>query len=98
MKDTLRPGLTGRLEYVVPAERTVPHLLPEYEEFGALPEVLATGHLVGIVEWACLRALAKHLDDGEATRGVRIDISHDAPTPPGVPVTVDVELTRIEGR
>lgn len=58
MKPTLRPGLTGRLEYVVPAERTVPYLLPEAEEFTVLPEVLATGYLVGIVEWTCMLALA----------------------------------------
>lgn len=98
MKDTLRPGLTGRLEYLVPAGRTVPHLLPESKEFGALPDVLATGYLVGIVEWACMRALSGHLDDGEATLGVHVDISHDAPTPPGTLVTVDVELIRVEGR
>jgi len=89
LKDTLRPGLTGRLECVVPAERTVPRLPPETDEFSALPEVLATGYLEGIVEWTCMRALAGHLDDGEATLGVHIDISHHAPTPPGAPVTVD---------
>lgn len=83
MKQTLRPGLNGRLEYVVPPERTVPHLLPESEEFTALPEVLATGYLVGMLEWACMRALAGHLDEDEATLGVHIDASHEVPTPPG---------------
>lgn len=43
MNETLRPGLTGRLDYVVPAERTVPRLLPEADEFTVLPEVLTTG-------------------------------------------------------
>ncbi len=98
MKETLRPGLTGRLDYVVPAERTVPHLLPEVDEFTVLPAVLATGYLVGILEWTCLRALAGHLDDDEATLGVHVDISHEAPTPPGAPVTVEVELTAVDGR
>ena len=98
MKESLRPGLTGRLEYVVPAERTVPHLLPEADEFTALPEVLATGYLVGILEWTCLLALAGHLDDDEATLGVHVDITHEAPTPPGTPVTVEVELTAIDAR
>jgi fluoroacetyl-CoA thioesterase len=98
VKETLRPGLTARLEYVVPAERTVPHLLPEAAEFTALPDILATGYLVGIVEWACIRAVAEHLDAGEQTLGVHVDITHDAPTPPGTTVTVEVELTGVEGR
>jgi fluoroacetyl-CoA thioesterase len=61
MKTTLHPGLTARLDYVVPAERTGPHLLPEAAEFAALPDVLATGYLVGIIEWACMRAVNEHL-------------------------------------
>lgn len=45
-----------------------------------------------------MRALAGHLDDGEATFGVHVDVSHGAPTPPGTPITVEVELTEVEGR
>ena len=82
----------------MPAERTVPHLLPEADEFSVLPEVLATGYLVGILEWTCRLALAGHLDDDEATLGVHVDITHEAPTPPGTPVTVEVELTAIDAR
>ena len=98
MKDSLRPGLTARLDYIVPAERTVPNLLPEASEFAVMPEVLATGYLVGILEWTCMRALIGHLDDDEATLGVHVDVSHDAPTPPGAPLTVEVELVAVEGR
>jgi fluoroacetyl-CoA thioesterase len=60
VKPTLQPGLTGHLEYRVPAERTVPHLLPEAGEFQGMPRVLATGYLIGLVEWACMRALRGH--------------------------------------
>jgi fluoroacetyl-CoA thioesterase len=98
MKDTLQPGLAARLKYVVPTERTVPHLLPESDEFAALPAVLATGFLVGIVEWACIRVLAGHLDEGEQTLGVHVDLSHEAPTPAGSPLTVQAELSNVEGR
>lgn len=98
MKSTLRPGLTGSLSWIVPVERTVPHLLPESPEFAALPQVLATGYLVGVLEWTCIRALTGHLDEGEATLGVHIDVSHDAPTPPGGTVTVTAELKAVEGR
>ena len=98
MNAALRPGLTARHEYVVPVHRTVPHLLPESDDFAALPAVLATGYLVGIVEWACMRALDGHLDSGEQTLGVHVDLSHEAPTPPGATVTIAVELTAVEGR
>jgi fluoroacetyl-CoA thioesterase len=95
---TLRPGLTASMEYRVPARRTVPHLLPESAEFAALPPVLATGYLVGQVEWACMRALGGHLADGEQTLGVHVDLSHEAPTPPGGTLTIRVELVAVDGR
>ena len=98
MKESLQPGLSGRLEYVVPEGRTVPHLLPESAEFTAMPAVLATGYLVGIVEWACIRALEGHLDPGEQTLGVHVDLSHDAPTPSGETLSVGVELIGVDRR
>lgn len=98
MRDTVRPGLETSMTITVAPERTVPHLLPESEHFAGMPEVLATGYLVGIVEWACMRALDGHLDAGEHTLGVHVDLSHDAPTPPGCPLTVQVELTAVDGR
>ncbi|MEU6749382.1 thioesterase family protein [Spirillospora sp. NPDC046719] len=98
MHASLRPGLAARLDYLVPPERTVPRLLPESEHFAALPPVLATGYLVGIVEWTCMRVLEGHLEDHEQTLGVHVDLSHQAPTPPGSPLTVHAELTAIDGR
>jgi fluoroacetyl-CoA thioesterase len=98
MKETLRPGLTHTLTYVVPEHRTVPHLLPESPDFAALPPVLATGYLLGLSEWACMEALHGHLDDNEITLGVHVDVSHDAPTVPGSTVQVDVTLASVEGR
>ncbi|MDA8391907.1 MAG: thioesterase family protein [Actinomycetota bacterium] len=98
MLETLQPGLASTLTYEVPVERTVPYLLPESPEFAASPEVLATGYLVAIAEWACLRALNGHLSPGEITLGVSVDLSHEAPTPPGGVVTVDACLMEVDGR
>ncbi|MEV5559480.1 thioesterase family protein [Nonomuraea wenchangensis] len=98
MHASLRPGLAARLDYVVPVERTVPYLLPESDHFAAMPSVLATGYLVGIVEWTCMRALDGHLEDGEQTLGVHVDLSHEAPTPPGSILTVHAELSAVDGR
>ncbi|MFI1735783.1 thioesterase family protein [Streptomyces acidicola] len=98
MRPTLQPKLTARATYAVPIERTVPHLLPEAGHFTQMPQVLATGYLVGLVEWACMQALDGHLDDGERTLGIHVDLSHEAPTPPGQTLTIDVELAKVEGR
>ncbi|WP_423057262.1 thioesterase family protein [Brevibacterium linens] len=98
MKSTLKPGIAHTMHYTVPENRTVPHLLPESPDFADIPEVLATGYMVGIVEWACIQALHGHLDDGELTLGTHVDLSHDAPTVPGSTVIVDVCLAEVDGR
>ncbi|MGW0665101.1 thioesterase family protein [Streptodolium elevatio] len=98
MRETLRPGLSHTLRYQVPENRTVPHLLPESNEFAALPPVLATGYLVGIVEWACMESVHGHLDDAETTLGIHVDLSHVAPTLPGATVRVDVTLADVTER
>lgn len=98
MKPSLCAGLTAKLEYRVPEERTVPHLLPEAPEFAGMPRVLATGYLVGLVEWTCMKALEGCLDSGERTVGVHVDLSHDAPTVPESTIGFVVELIEVVGR
>ena len=99
MKNTLEAGLTYEFEYLVPENRTVPHLLPEAEEFAVMPQVLATGYMVGLIEWTCIQAVNPHLDwPTEQTVGIGIEVSHLSPTPPRLTVKVAVELTKVEGR
>lgn len=99
MKSTLQPGIRHQHRFVVPPSKTVPALYPEAAEFLAMPEVLATGFLVGLLEWACIRAVNPHLDaPREQTVGTHIDVSHEAATPPGLEVTATVELVAVEGR
>ena len=94
----LPAGLEYTLRYRVPVTKTVPHLYPEAAPFRAMPEVFATGFLVGFLEWACMEALAPFLDAGERSVGMRVDISHEAATPPGMEVTAQVRLEGVEGR
>jgi fluoroacetyl-CoA thioesterase len=99
MKETLKPGIRYEHKFVVPASKTVPALYPESEEFAAMPEVFATGFLVGFLEWACIKAINPHIDwPQEQTLGTHIDVSHEAATPPGLEVTATVELIAVEGR
>jgi fluoroacetyl-CoA thioesterase len=97
MKPTLVPGLTYRHRYAVADAKTVPALYPESPDFTSMPKVLATGYMVGLIEWACLLAIKPHLEDGEGSLGVRVDVDHQAATPPGMVVTVDVEVTAVDG-
>ncbi|MCP5267937.1 MAG: thioesterase family protein [Zoogloeaceae bacterium] len=99
MKDSLQPGIRYEHRFVVPASKTVPALYPEAAEFVAMPEVFATGFLVGLLEWACICAINPHLDGPqEQSVGTHIDVSHEAATPPGLEVTVKVELLEVEGK
>jgi len=99
MKESLQPGLEVDFRYGVPPERTVPHLLPESPEFGLMPEVLATGFMVALFEWACIKALNPHLDwPEEQTVGIHVNLSHVAATPPGLTVHIRGRLTHVEGR
>jgi len=98
MKPTLKPGLTHRFAYKVPDNKTVPHLYPEVADFQAMPRVFATGFMVGLMEWTCMQLMAPHLDAGEGSLGVHIDVSHTAATPPGMTITVDVECTQVVGK
>jgi fluoroacetyl-CoA thioesterase len=99
MKESLKPGIRYEHKFVIPKSKTVPALYPESEEFAAMPEVFATGFLVGLLEWACIKSVNPHIDwPKEQTVGTQIDVSHEAATPPGLEVTVTVELIAVEGR
>jgi fluoroacetyl-CoA thioesterase len=99
MKETLKPGIRYQHKFVVPTSKTVPALYPEAEEFVAMPEVFATGFLVGFLEWACIKAINPHLDwPREQSVGTHIDVSHEAATPPGLEVTAQIELIEVDGR
>jgi fluoroacetyl-CoA thioesterase len=98
MKDTLKPGDAYIHRFTVTDQQTVPHLYPESPDFRAMPAVFATGYMVGLMEWACIEALKPHLDPGEGSLGIGINVSHVAATPPGMDVTVHVTCQKIEGR
>ena len=99
MKETLKPGLIHRFQFRIPPSKTVPHLYPESEMFREMPAVLATGYMIGLLEWACIEALRPHLDwPREQSLGTHVNFSHLAATPPGMTVTVDVRLDKVDGR
>lgn len=98
MKASLQPGLKHRLTFKVTDNKTVPALYPESGDFLTMPAVFATGFMVGLFEWCCTELLARHLDEGEGSLGTVVNFSHDAATPPGMTVTVDCEITEVDGK
>jgi fluoroacetyl-CoA thioesterase len=99
VKDTLQPGLEFEFHFPVPETMTVPYLLPESQEFQQMPRVLASGFMVGLIEWACIKALNPHLDwPQEQTVGIDFQLTHTAATPPGLTVTVKGKLENVDGR
>lgn len=99
MKDGLVPGLEHEFAYVVPESKLVAALYPEATEFADMPRVFATGFLVGLLEWTCLQTIMPYLDwPREQSVGTAIDITHEAPTPPGLTVTATARLTEVDGR
>ena len=55
MKDSLKPGLTVDFKYQVPENKTVPYLYPDFEEGQVMPKVFATGFLLGLFEFSCIK-------------------------------------------
>ena len=98
MKPTLVPGLKHSFSYKVPENKTVPYTYPESAIIAAMPKVFATGFMIILMEWACAEVLAPHLDEGEGSLGAHVNVSHAAPTPAGMTVTVEAELAEVRGR
>lgn len=99
MTESLQPGMTFEFSFDITPEKTVPHLFPDIEEATLMPEVFATGYMVGLMEFACIKFINPHLDwPRQQTVGIHINVSHTAATPPGMTVTVKGRLDAIDGR
>ena len=99
MRNNLKLGLENEFTFPVSDKRIVPTLLPESEEFQMMPHVLATGYMVGLIEWTCIKIINLHIDwPKEMTVGTHINVSHVAATPTGFKIRIKVKLIEMEGR
>ena len=99
MQSSLKEGMSFEFKYKVPEDKTVPFIFPEFSEGEIMPKVLATGFLVGLFEFACLKFINQHIDwPNEQTVGISINIKHTAATPPGFTITVKGVLKEIKGK
>ena len=61
---------------------------------GALP-VFGTPFMAAMMENAAMTALQTFLEEGQGSVGTHLDISHDAPTPVGMKVYAEAEITAV---
>ena len=61
---------------------------------GALP-VFGTPFMAAMMENAAMTCLQNFLEEGQGSVGTHLDISHDAPTPIGMKVWAEAEITAV---
>lgn len=99
MSPDLKPGIAFEWTYVVPAHSTVPQLYHDTGFCHDMPDVLATGYMVGMMELACVNGIMPYVDwPREQSVGVHVSFSHLAATPPGMTLQIRGEVTEVEGR
>jgi predicted thioesterase len=61
-------------------------------------EVFGTPMMIALMENASWRAVATHLDEGDVTVGILVNVRHLAATPIGQKVRAVAELIEVDGR
>lgn len=88
----LTVGIKGREETIVSETNSAKTM-----GSGTL-DVFATPAMTALMEKTAWKSVAPHLDEGCGTVGTLLNITHDAPTPFGMKVWCESELTEIDGR
>ncbi len=91
MRESLAAGLRCVRRITVDQERTITFM-------GETMRVYATPWVVSDAEYTCRDLILAHLDDGEDSVGIHVQIDHLAPTLLGMWAEVSVTVARVEGR
>jgi fluoroacetyl-CoA thioesterase len=87
-----RLGLEATVQRVVQHENTIQALNP------ALPAVLSTPSMIGMLEHASVLAVEPELPAGTISVGTRIEVDHLKAVPPGAMVQLRARLVEHRGR
>ncbi|MDD6604387.1 MAG: hotdog domain-containing protein [Oscillospiraceae bacterium] len=82
-------GTKCRLEQTVTEELTACHI-----GSGSLP-VFGTPYMAAMMENAAMTVLQNFLEEDQGSVGTHLDITHDAPTPVGMRVWAEAEITGV---
>lgn len=90
MKSTLKIGSTGTLSATVGPGQTI--------TLGNQPDatVFSTPSMINLMEHAAREALVPHLDAGEESVGIDVQVQHSSATPTGSSVHAEATVTSIE--
>ena len=88
----LKSGIKGKETMIVDESNTAKTM-----GSGTL-DVFATPAMTALMEKTAWKSVAEELEEGCGTVGIRLEITHDAPTPLGMKVTCESVLTGIDGR
>jgi predicted thioesterase len=66
--------------------------------YANLPDVFGTPCLGGLMERVSAELINEHLNPGEQSVGISMNLKHSAATPIGMSVRVRTEVTAVEGR
>ncbi len=95
----LQVGMRFSWHYTIPERSTVPNLYHDTAFCLDMPNVLATGYLVGMMELACLHGMMPYLDwPREQSVGTMVNFKHIAASTPGMQLRIEGELIDIDGR
>jgi len=90
--DALKPGLVGESDGIVTDQLTA-------AAFGSgLVPAFATPAMIALMEHASVAAIQKHLDAGQTSVGIEVNVKHLAATPVGMRVRTRAEVTAVDGR
>jgi fluoroacetyl-CoA thioesterase len=99
MSPELQPGLRFAWQTTVPPRATVPQLYHDTPFCRDMPDVLATGYMVGMMELACVHGIMPFVDwPREQSLGTMVSFQHLAPTPPGMTLRIEGEVLAVEGK
>ena len=98
MSPDLKPGLRFEWRCTIPARATVPELYHDTDFCRDMPDVLATGYMVGMMELACISGMMPYMDwPREQSVGTQVSFEHFAPTPAGMVLRIEGEVLEVDG-
>jgi len=88
----LEPGIRGEKRIVVEPSQAISFMGPD------VPGVLASPHMLFLMEHAARESVLPHLEPGFDTVGVGFEFEHCAAAPIGATVIARSELIRVDGK
>ena len=91
MQTNLKPGVTRTEHIHIDDTRVITFM-------GDALRLYSTPSMVSDVEYACLRLIQEHLEQGQSSVGVHVSMDHLGATPLGASVEVTVTVTSVDER